>query len=200
MNVMTGGVALLERAICYTLGTLRSTTPESLSRPTPCAGWDLRTLMRHVIDSLDVLQESVDTGCVGPCRAQTDIDPAADPVALFRDRAGRVLGAWTAACQHDRVIAIADLPLMSSIVASTGALEIAAHGWDISQACGQRRPIPPALAVDMLEVASLVITSETRYPRFAAPVATSPLASPSDRLVCFLGRSPHEPIRQSHRF
>ncbi len=195
MNVMTDGVALLERAICYAVGTLCAVTPDALSRPTPCAGWDLRMLMRHVTDSLDVLQESVDTGRVGPGPAEADADEAADPVAAFRDRARQVLGAWTVAGHQDLVIAIADLPLMSSIVASTGALEIAAHGWDISQACGQRQPIPPALAADMLEIASLVITSETRYPRFAAAVATSPAASPSDRLVCFLGRSPHQPVR-----
>jgi len=35
-----------------------------------------------------------------------------------------------------------------------------------------------------------VVTDATRHRLFAAPVAVSPLASPSDLLVAFLGRSP----------
>jgi hypothetical protein len=61
-------------------------------------------------------------------------------------------------------------------------------GWDIAWACGQRQPIPPGLAIDLLKLSPLVVTDATRHPLFAAPVAVSPLASPSDRLVASLGR------------
>ena len=88
------------------------------------------------------------------------------------------------------MIAIVDRPLLASSVAGTGAIELAVHGWDISRACGQHRPIPPTLASDLLTICPLLVTDETRYPQFAAPVAVSPLASASDRLVAFLGRCP----------
>src|SRR2546429_2325925 len=74
----TGGIALLERAINYTLGCLRLVTPEALSHDTPCADWDLRALLAHLDDSLRVLCEAVDAGAVE--LAADAGTPAADPV------------------------------------------------------------------------------------------------------------------------
>jgi hypothetical protein len=43
-----GNAALLASAIRYALGSVAYVTPHSLARPTPCAEWDLATLLRHV--------------------------------------------------------------------------------------------------------------------------------------------------------
>src|SRR5690349_23901912 len=48
---------LLERAIGYTLGSLLLVTPAAMTRPTPCADWDLGALLRHMDDSLAALHE-----------------------------------------------------------------------------------------------------------------------------------------------
>jgi hypothetical protein len=87
-----------------------------------------------------------------------------------------------------RLITVEDCPLPAGVTANVGALEIAVHSWDISQACGQRRPIPQSLATDLLAISPLLITEATRYPLFAAAVTVAPTAGPSDRLVAFLGR------------
>lgn len=179
-------VALLERSISYALGSVAAVTPRLLSRSTPCARWDLRALLHHVNDSLDVLLEGVETGRIGP-EPDRYPDPA-DPAATFRDRAGRLLGAWAGGCR--RVIAIADQPLLAGMVAGTGAVEIAVHGWDIAQACGDHRPIPPGIAAEILAFVPLVVTDATRMAQFAAPVRTAAQASPGDRLVALLGRRP----------
>ncbi len=183
------GTGLLERAIGYALGTVHGVTPELLSRPTPCRGWDLRMLLWHLNESLAALQEGIEGGCVGLDATADDGDLAADPVPIFRDRAGRLLGAWTGA-GHQRLIAIAGYPLAASVMAGVGALEIAVHGWDISQACGRGRPIPHALATDLLHMCPLLVDGSGRHPLFAAPVTVAPAASPSDRLAAFLGRRP----------
>lgn len=191
MAVLPDQVGLLERAIGYALGSVAAVAPEFLSRPTPCSDWDLRALLHHTNDSLAALCEGINTGRIGPGSAPDDGDGlAADLAATFRESARRVLGAWTSASRHDQVIAIVDRPLLAGVVAGTGAIEIAVHGWDISWACGQRRPIPPTLASDILKLCPLLVTEATRHPQFAAPVAVSPLASASDRLVAFLGRRP----------
>lgn len=75
-------------------------------------------------------------------------------------------------------------------MAATAALEVAVHGWDISRACGQRQPIPRALATGLLAVARVLVPHAGRHPLFAAPVAVAAMAGPGDRLVAFLGRSP----------
>ncbi len=190
VRMASAGGALLERALSYTLGTVHRVTPHTLSWPTPCSEWDLRALLNHINDSLDTLQEAVESGCIELHQPNACGDLPADLVTAFRCRARRLLGAWTAAAERDRIIAIGGLPLVASIVAGAGAIEIAVHGWDISRACGQRRPIPSTLAAEMLEISSLIVTGSSRRPLFAAPVAVSPLAGPSDRLIAFLGRDP----------
>ncbi|NJP89500.1 hypothetical protein HCN51_08580 [Nonomuraea sp. FMUSA5-5] len=57
-RALTAGVALLERAIDYALGSLRIVTPPALCRPTPCTGWNLQQLLAHLGDSLQTLDEA----------------------------------------------------------------------------------------------------------------------------------------------
>ena len=114
---------------------------------------------------------------------------AEDPVAFLRAHAARLLGVWAVGTGPGPV-RIADSALDPRIVLGVGAVEIAVHGWDICRACGLRRPIPPALAVELAGVCALVVTADTRYPAFDAPIAVPRGACPSDRLVAFLGRDP----------
>ena len=62
------------------------------------------------------------------------------------DRACQLLDAWTGPGHQRQVVDIAGCPLAASVMAAAAALEVAVHGWDISRACGQRQPIPRALA------------------------------------------------------
>jgi len=80
--------------------------------------------------------------------------------------------------------------LAGSVMAAAAALEVAIHGWDISRACGERRPIPRDLAVDLLGIDPVLVPRAGRYPLFAAPVTVAAKAGPSDRLAAFLGRTP----------
>jgi uncharacterized protein (TIGR03086 family) len=186
---------LLEPAIGYALDAIQAVTPDLMSRATPCRGWDLRMLLRHACESLAALGEGARGGRVDLRPAAEDA--TADLVRTFRDRAGLLLGAWTSTTGPPEV-AIADRCLPHGILAAVGALEIAVHGWDVSQACGHCRPIPPLLAVDLLEVAPLLVPALGRHPLFAAPVAVAPMAGPSDRLAAFLGRPAAVSGRESH--
>jgi uncharacterized protein (TIGR03086 family) len=146
-------------------------------------------LLRHANESLAALLEAVGAGCVSAFPA-AEPAAAADPTATFRERAGRLADACAGAGSGDRVIVIADRFLPLHAVAGLGALEIALHGWDISRACGVRRPIPQALAADLLVIAALLVTEDGRDPLFGPPVTPAPAAGPSDQLAAFLGRDP----------
>lgn len=178
---------LLADAIHYTLGSLTRVTTGLLPCPTPCAAWDLAALMAHFSDSLAALYEGLATGYVRLAPAVAG-DPATRLVAAVREQATRLLAA--SATAEEAEIAIGDRCLAASIVTAVGAVEIATHGWDVAEACGGHRPIPPALAAGLLDLVPLVVTDTTRETRFAAPVDVSPLASPGDRLVAMLGRRP----------
>ena len=181
---------LVEPSISYALGAVVAITPEQLSRRTPCRDWDLRMLLRHASESLAAIAEGIEAGRVGLDPAIEDGDLAADPARAFRDRAGRLLDAWTRPGHQGQVIEIAGCPLAASVMAAAAALEIAVHGWDISRACGQRQPIPHALATGLLVTAPVLVPGTGRHPLFAAPVTVPATADPSDRLAAYLGRAP----------
>jgi uncharacterized protein (TIGR03086 family) len=185
-----GGAGLLERALAYALGSVAAVTPALLPRPTPCGEWDLRRLLHHLNDALAALHEAAVGGHVALDPAGGDRGVGDDPVRTFRERAARVLGAWTGAFGDDHVVVVEDLPLAAGMVAGTGAIELAVHGWDVARACGRRRSIPDALAVELLELCPLLVPARARAPLFAARVAVALTASPSDRLVALLGRDP----------
>jgi uncharacterized protein (TIGR03086 family) len=192
MAALTAAPGLLEHAVSYTLATAGQATPQLLPLPTPCEQWDLQALLAHVSDSLAVLAEAMTARQIGLGPPPTH-EPAADadPVACLRRRARGLLAACAAASAEERLVAIADRELTTSMITATGAIEIAVHGWDISAACGIPRPIPPPLAAALLPLAPLLIPRATRAGLFAAPVSVPESACPGDRLVAFLGRQPH---------
>ncbi len=147
-------------------------------------------LLRHASESLAALGEGIEAGRTGLDPAAEDGAVVADPARAFRDRACRLLDAWTSPGRQRQVIEIAGCPLAASVMAAAAALEVAVHGWDISRACGQRQPIPRILAVDLLVIAPALVPSTGRRPLFAAPVTVAATADPSDRLAAFLGRTP----------
>lgn len=205
-DAWTAGPSLLERATSYCLGSLSLVTPAALGNRTPCTAWDLRALLRHLNDSLRALCEAVAVGRVGTygmdaMDAANGMDGTSGPgaaseaagpddvLASLRDNACRLLGAWADAAASESV-SIAGQRLPAGVVAGTGALEIAVHGWDVSRSCADDRPVPAALAEELLDLAPLIVTDADRPVRFAQPARVSPSAAAGDRLVAFLGRKP----------
>jgi uncharacterized protein (TIGR03086 family) len=187
---VSSGLGLLIAAVSYALGGAALVTPPLLPRPTPCPDWDLETLLDHLGDSIGVLHEAIATGGISPGPAPGYHGPRRDPVARLRGQAARLLDACGAGGPTGRRVAIGDRSLAAGMVAVTGAMEIAVHGWDLWVACGARRPVPPGLAAVLLPIAPLLITPGTRPGLFADPVRLPGPASPGDQLVAFCGRQP----------
>jgi uncharacterized protein (TIGR03086 family) len=186
---VNGATILLEQAIRYAGRSVLDVTPALLHRPTPCRDWNLDMLLRHSSESLATLHDATVTGHVALIPATPDHCPAADLARTFRDRADRLLAARAAADRRHQVLDVGDLPLPAIAAECAGAIEIAVHGWDISQACGRNRPIPDALAASLLAIAPLLVPETGRDPLFNPPVTASAQAGPGDRLVAYLGRA-----------
>lgn len=178
---------LLDRAVAYTRLCLQRVTPDSLHGPTPCNRWDLAALLAHLEDSVRTLQAAAEVGHVS--LTPTAAGDAEHAVQSVKWRAGALLGAW-AMNDGAEVVFVAGRPLAAGTLISTGALEIAVHGWDVARACGCELPIPSALAGALLPLVPLLVSEVDRGTRFAPVVAVPPWASPGDRLVAALGRDP----------
>ncbi len=187
---MNSATSLLEQAISYATRSVLDVTPALLPRPTPCRRWNLDMLLDHASESLAALHEATVTGHVALIPAAPGAGPAAGPAQIFLNRAVRLLAARATGERRHQVLGIGGLPLPGIAIECAGAIEIAVHGWDISQACGQNRPIPDALAASLLAIAPLLIPETGRHPQFGPPVTTKAPVGLGDRLVAYLGRKP----------
>lgn len=112
-----------------------------------------------------------------------------ETIADLAGRAAALLWACAEVRGHEPV-AVGDRQLSTGMVATTGAIEVAVHGWDISVACGANEPVPSRLATELLPYAALLVPRENRPGLFGEPVRVARRSSASDRLVAFLGRPP----------
>ena len=192
-----GATGLLAGAVSYTLGVCALVGPGDMALPTPCADWDLAMLLAHLNASLADLETAISDGTLDLERPPDHA--VGDPVETLRDGAARLLCAAYGYDDPGRFVEVSGLPVPAGLVACTGAVEIAVHGWDVSAArggagCAGARPIepidpiPPALATRMLQLCPLLVAG--REGLFAGPVEVPAQASPGDKLVAFLGRDP----------
>jgi uncharacterized protein (TIGR03086 family) len=201
-----GATGLLAGALRYALSVCALVKPAELAAPTPCVEWDVRALFWHLGDSVADLEAGLRTGYLDDGWPD---DPAAarqrreargaggvgagpsGPLGVLRDRAAGLLWACYDGGPAERFVVVGGLPLPAGIVACTGAVEIAVHGWDVSAALGRGGAIPPGLATRLLALCPLLMAG--REGLFAPAVPISSQASPGDRLVGYLGRDPGAP-------
>ena len=191
---LSGSVVLLAGAISYMLGVCAPIGTAEMTLPTPCPEWDLARLLGHLCESMADLETALRTGrldLAGPVGRA-----GGDPVEALRDGAAQLLCAGYCFGGPERFVAVGGLPMPAGLVACTGAVEIAVHGWDVSAARGRAgrgvvQPIPAALASRLLELCPLLVAG--REGLFAVPVEVPARASPGDRLVGYLGRAPLGP-------
>jgi len=193
MSLPPGAIGLLAGAISYMLGVCAPIGPGEMMLRTPCAGWDLAMLLGHLCQSMADLETALRTG-------RLDLDEPAGagggPVEALRDRAAQLLCAGYCYGGPERFVAVGGLPMPAGLLACTGAVEIAVHGWDVSAARARAgcegdvpgTPIPAGLATRMLRLSPLLVAA--REGLFAAPVEVPAQASPGDRLIGYLGRNP----------
>ena len=204
MDTPSGAVGLLAGAISYMLGVCAPIGAAEMTLPTPCPEWDLARLLGHLCESMADLETALRTGrldLAGPVGRA-----GGDPVEALRDGAAQLLCASYCYGGPERFVAVGGLPIPAGLVACTGAVEIAVHGWDVSAARARAggdgagrdgagreggvsgTPIPAGLAARLLRLSPLLVAS--RAGLFAVPVEVPAQASPGDQLVGYLGRNP----------
>ena len=191
MTSDTDTLALLERALDQTAAIIAAIPASQAGLPTPCPGWDVRTLVRHLVgQDLRNFLTSV-RGETADWRAPAD-ELGDDWAAEFRDRAGPLRAAWRAV-DLGQPIAMpggGEAPLRGR--ADQQIAELATHDWDLVKATGQRANLDPALAEHALDWSHQVLRPEFRGPdkAFGPEVPVSPDAPAYDRLAGWFGRDP----------
>ncbi len=176
---MVDYVDLYERASAWTLDKVAGATA-SLDDPTPCDGWDVRTLLDHMLDTQRYFVESARGEDAAPIGSPPPHLLSGEPVADFaRARAEtiQVFGAPGVAEQAGPSVGIAFSDQLL-------------HGWDVAKATGQDATMPTGLAELAYRTMHGRFTEAQRVGIFEPERSVDDDATPQAKLLAYTGRDP----------
>ena len=181
---------VLHQGYAWTAARIAAVPADGFDAPTPCGSWVLRDLLDHVVETMTMFADGVDTVSPDVAGDAHEVAPLGTTrwdhaLAALTTRSQR---AWKAPGVMARTIELPIGAMPAPTVLSASLLELVVHGWDISQASGEAAGIPDALAVPVLAFAREALTDMDHGDHFAADLGIGD--TPSDQLVAFLGREP----------
>ena len=169
-----------------------------LDGPTPCADWDLRTLLNHVILWTAY---SAERRAYGESAAEDLMskDFTADPGfrAAYADQIGRAVKAWSDPAAWERELGVMGNTTPAADVAAMLIMEMVLHGWDVAKASGQDYVCDDAVAALALETIEAQGEMFRKYEGFKDIVPLAGEATEFDRALSLSGRDPRwQPEKQ----
>jgi uncharacterized protein (TIGR03086 family) len=184
-----------EYAVASTAEIVKAAPAGQLDAPTPCAEWDVHTLLNHVIGTLWLAE-----GLFGDQAPRYPMAPGGlpsadlagdEPAAAYAEAAAAALAVAAAgdALTRTHATPLGDMP--GPGLAGFTTLDILVHGWDLATATGQPVDLDGRLAAHVLGFAERALGSpEARAGRIGPVVPVAADAPMTQRLVAFLGRQP----------
>jgi uncharacterized protein (TIGR03086 family) len=170
------------------VGGVRS---DQLSAATPCADWDLRTLLNHTI---------LWTAYSAERRARDEAVPdelmnkdfVADPgyAADYAAQLDKAVAAWSDPAAWERDLNVMGSPTPAADVAALLIAEMVLHGWDVAKGSGQDFSCGDDVAAAVYEAVQANAELFRKYQGFADEVPVPDSASELDRALALSGRDP----------
>jgi uncharacterized protein (TIGR03086 family) len=183
--------ALLSEAVASTGKTVAGVRPNQLGDATPCALWDVHTLLNHVIGVAGAFSHVGEGTPINPPDASVETFEGDDYVAAYDFATAHLVDAWQRPRVLDTtiVLPIGDVP--GTVAASINFVDVLVHGWDLARATGQDAELPSHLAEPALEFSRWLVNDQLRSAgAFGPEIVVGANATPGDSLVAFLGRTP----------
>lgn len=166
---------------------------DRLHGPTPCAGFDVAQLRRHVLGWLQFFAVALDDPAGGD-RPDPDAVELGDRSASDLVRAARAdIEAAIAAGVADELVTMTNSRMRGDGVLAMALGEYVVHGWDLATATGRPYGPPTAAIEPALAFLQGMVAPEHRGPDsgfFDVEVPVPADAPPLDRLLGFTGRDP----------
>lgn len=188
---------LLAVAAVHALPVVRNLPDDRLDARTPCAEYDVRTLVNHLFHVVVQFQElaakrNADFGGDTP----DYVAEADDWRERFAAQTEKLVAAWSAPGADEGTTGAMNMPART--VGSMVLLDLTVHAWDLARATGQAYGTDEAAAtgvpdvVDTLRAAVAELAPTARAMGvLGEPVPVSEDASDFDRLLAATGRDPH---------
>jgi uncharacterized protein (TIGR03086 family) len=170
---------LYDRASAWTNAKVEGAA-QNLDAPTPCDGWDVRTLLNHMLETQRYFLGSAQGKDVSP--------PSPTPPEIL----GKQPADDFARTRREML----DIYGERGVIEKTGpALGIAfsdqlLHGWDVAKATGQDTTMPEGLPEAAYEMIHGRFTDDQRQGVFKPEIPVPSDAPAQDRLLAYTGRQP----------
>ena len=148
-------------------------TEADLARPTPCQGWDLRTLLAHQLGQLDGFAEAISAGAAPPASFERDTVES-DLLGKEWRRSSIALLDAVQRAPGDKIIQLAGFGQQPvAVMLRMQLLDTAVHGWDIARSIGAGYRPDDAVVADILRVAEAITARPEATTVFEPPVTGS---------------------------
>lgn len=162
--------------------------PADLDAPTPCANFDVRGVLGHMIGG--ATQFAAAFRGESPPEAPADVAEGPDVVARAGSALGGLMGAIRSPGAIDRTVAAPFGEMPGDAFARFVVLDGLVHGWDLATATHQTYEPSDSLVAAVDAFALQAIAPGMRDgDTFAAAVEPPESATPIERLVAFTGRT-----------
>ena len=187
--------ARLFRPVVAELALVVRVDPALLDAPTPCRGFTVAQLRRHVLGWLQFFAAALGDPSGGDPRPDPDgweLGPGEDPADLVR-RAGAEIEAAVEAGVARQLVVMSQARMAGDAVLAMALGEYLVHGWDLATSTGRGWEPAGDAAEAALAFLRETVAPEHRGPDsgfFDAEVPARAGAAPLERLLCFTGRQP----------
>jgi uncharacterized protein (TIGR03086 family) len=175
------------RAVAQTESIIAGVRPDQAGLPTPCADWDVRTLVSHMaggVTRIALVGEGADALSLPPF---TDLGD--DWPATYRAAGARAAAAWSDDTKLDAIFAVPWGKVPGRIAVAGYVREVIAHGWDLAVATGQPSELDPELGRYALDLSLQTLPADAREGIPFGPVTPTPEgAGTYAQLAAWLGR------------
>src|SRR6266567_4356305 len=177
------------QALDHTGRVVAGIAPDRWQGDTPCAGWDVRALLSHLVAGNLWAAELGAGGTIERVGDRLDGDVlGADPAAAYTASADAAAAVFRRPGALDAPCAVSYGPVPGSVYAGHRFIDVFIHGWDLATATGQDTALDP----DLMEACRQIIEPQLELFRAAGALAAElpvpPDATPQTRFLAILGR------------
>ena len=167
------------------------TDPAQFGDKTPCAQWDVKELLNHLILwTSHSFERRARSEQVGPDLTERDFASEPDYAARYREQLDRALAAWAPAEVWDSEIDTGQGKTPAPQIAEMILMEFVLHGWDLATATGQEFTCSDEVATTVAKTVAGVAAMYREYDGFAAEAEVGADATAIERALAISGRQP----------
>jgi uncharacterized protein (TIGR03086 family) len=161
------------------------------TQPTPCAAWNVRELVNHIVTGNWWARELVSGRTIDEVGDRYEGDVLGDdPVAHYDESALAASSAFLAPGAMEVPCAVSYGPVPGRVYCGHRLVDVLIHGWDVAIATGQDATLPS----DLIAACAAVVAPEHEMlvasGMFGSDVPVDDDADPQTRLLASLGRHP----------